>query len=73
MSEYLQFLVLDEADRLFEACFTEPMRTILDVLPPASRRQTLLFSATLNDSFKELSSLSLANPCFIEVLAVYTA
>uniref|UniRef100_A0A8C3JHB2 Probable ATP-dependent RNA helicase DDX49 n=1 Tax=Calidris pygmaea TaxID=425635 RepID=A0A8C3JHB2_9CHAR len=51
----IKFLVLDEADRLLEqgcADFTPDLEVILDALP--ARRQTLLFSATLTDTLKEL-------------------
>lgn len=46
----LRFLVLDEADRLLEGSgFKEDIRTIVDACPSAKRRQTLLFSATMDN------------------------
>jgi superfamily II DNA/RNA helicase len=39
-------LVLDEADRLLDPTFEEPLRSILAALP-SDDRQTLLFSATM--------------------------
>jgi len=42
----LKFLVFDEADRLF-GDQSEDTEEILNLLPPNSNRQTLLFSATL--------------------------
>jgi ATP-dependent RNA helicase DDX49/DBP8 len=44
----LQFLVLDEADRLLEVGFEQEIRVVLENLP--STRQTLLFSATMTSN-----------------------
>lgn len=41
---YLQILVLDEADRCLDMGFEKTMNSIIENLPP--KRQTLLFSAT---------------------------
>ncbi len=43
----VRFLVLDEADRLLDATFEGPLRTILGTLPPGASRQTLLFRCSL--------------------------
>ena len=42
----MEYVVFDEADRLFELGFSDQMRQILERLPEG-HRQTLLFSATL--------------------------
>ncbi|XP_029904827.1 putative ATP-dependent RNA helicase DDX49 [Myripristis murdjan] len=63
----IQFLILDEADRLLEqGCtdFTKDLEVILQVLP--AKRQTLLFSATLTDTLQELKSIALNKPFFWE-------
>ena len=53
----LQFLVLDEADRLLDRAFEDELRVLLSSLP--SSRQTLLFSATLTSSLQHLQRLSM--------------
>ncbi|XP_037067757.1 probable ATP-dependent RNA helicase DDX49 isoform X3 [Peromyscus leucopus] len=66
----IRFLVMDEADRLLEqGCtdFTADLETILASVP--ARRQTLLFSATLTDTLKELQGLATNQPFFWEAQA----
>ena len=45
--------MLDEADRLLDATFEAPLRTVLAALP-AEGRQTLLFSATMTRALVKL-------------------
>jgi ATP-dependent RNA helicase DDX49/DBP8 len=52
-ASHLQFLVLDEADRLFEEQFVEPITEIVARLPPVGTRQTMLFSATITQDMLE--------------------
>ncbi len=49
------FLVIDEADRMFDMGFVDDLRRLLRYLPQASRRQTFLFSATLGLRVKDLA------------------
>lgn len=49
------FLVVDEADRMFDMGFIDDLRKLLRYLPPPKERQTFLFSATLNFRIKNLA------------------
>lgn len=61
----LKFLILDEADRLLDLDFTEPINRILKIIP--QQRRTFLFSATPTKKVEQLQRASLANPVRISV------
>ena len=63
--EDLEFLVLDEADRLLDLGFQEEVMEIIKSCP--INRQTLLFSATMNTKVDDLIKLSLKRPVRIRV------
>jgi ATP-dependent RNA helicase DDX27 len=56
----LAALVLDEADRLLEMGFSDELAELLRLCP--TRRQTLLFSATLSAGVERLAALCLRQP-----------
>lgn len=49
-----QFLVIDEADRLFDMGFISDLRFLLRRMSPYNKRQSMLFSATLSNRVLEL-------------------
>jgi ATP-dependent RNA helicase RhlB len=61
------FLVIDEADRLFDMGFLPDLRDIVRQMPERSRRQSMLFSATLNKLSQRVAQAYLNEPVFIEV------
>ncbi len=63
----LEILVLDEADRMLDMGFIEPVRRIASKTP--ATRQTLLFSATLDGNIAKLARELLREPKRIEVAA----
>lgn len=61
----LEFLVLDEADRMLDMGFLPDVRRILNHLP--GKRQTLLFSATLPAPIVALAQRMLHDPAAIHI------
>jgi ATP-dependent RNA helicase RhlE len=61
----VEVLVLDEADRMLDMGFLPAIRRVLSKLP--SKRQTLLFSATMSSSIESLARSTMNNPKLVEV------
>ena len=64
--EDIQVLVVDEADRMLEEGFHDELTEILSLIPK-HKRQTLLFSATMNTKIQDLIQLSLQKPVRIMI------
>ncbi len=61
----VEYVVLDEADRMLDIGFLPDLQRILSHLP--KQRTTLLFSATFSPEIKRLAGSYLQNPVTIEV------
>ena len=61
----IEALVLDEADRMLDMGFIQPIRRIVAAVP--RKRQTMLFSATLPPDIVALASGMLNNPATVSV------
>ena len=61
----IEFLILDEADRMLDMGFINDIKKVLKIVP--KEKQTLLFSATYSAAIKKLSNELLKNPVLVEV------
>jgi ATP-dependent RNA helicase RhlE len=66
--ESVETFVLDEADRMLDMGFIQPIRRIVKTLP--RRRQNLMFSATMPDEILELAHTILVEPVKVAVAPV---
>ena len=61
----VQMLVLDEADHMLDLGFIKDIQDLIRFLP--RKRQTLFFSATINDKIKKLAYSLVTNPIRIQI------
>jgi len=61
----VEILVLDEADHMLNLGFIKDIRDLIHFLP--KKRQTLFFSATIDDEIKDLAYSLVKNPIRIQV------
>ncbi len=61
----VEYVVLDEADRMLDIGFLPDLQRILAFLP--KQRQTLLFSATFSPEIRKLANSYLQDPVLVEV------
>jgi ATP-dependent RNA helicase RhlE len=64
-TQYLKFLVLDEADKMMDMGFIGSIHRILEIVP--RKRQNLLFSATMSNLVQKIAGDFLKNPTIVEV------
>ena len=69
--EWIEFLVLDEADTMLDMGFIHDIKRVIAMLP--EKRQSLFFSATMPDSIVKLSKTILTDPIRVEVARVSSA
>jgi len=56
----IKFFVMDEADQLLDGQYAVDLKTIVEHIP--AKRQTLLFSATINSALSQLHQISVNKP-----------
>jgi ATP-dependent RNA helicase RhlE len=66
--DYIQFFVLDEADRMLDMGFVNDVKKVIARLP--RKRQSLFFSATMPPAIVQLADTILVNPSKVSVTPV---
>jgi len=65
--EFIRHFAIDEADNMLSLGFKEPVRQIEQRMPPKDNRQTVLFSATMPDEIRQLSTDFMKDPVFVRM------
>jgi ATP-dependent RNA helicase RhlB len=65
--KYIEAVVLDEADRMFDLGFIADIRYLLRKMPPPNERMNYLFSATLSHRVLELAYEHMNSPEKVEI------
>ncbi len=65
---FLEYFILDEADRMLDMGFVHDVKKIISKIP--QKRQTLFFSATMPNEIQALANSILTNPVKVEVAPV---
>lgn len=63
--EHVEYLILDEADRMMDMGFYDDISKIIKALP--IKRQTLMFSATMPTKIRELARKSMKQPLEVNI------
>ena len=66
--KHIEIFVLDEADRMLDMGFIHDIRRVITKLP--TKRQNLMFSATMPAEIKKLADAILHKPAYVEVAPV---
>jgi ATP-dependent RNA helicase DBP3 len=66
----VQYLVLDEADRMLDMGFIDVVKGLINQMPKCSKRQTVMFSATWPASVHQLATQFLKEPVHVGIGSV---